>query len=207
MFPCIYATKGFRGNEQRFLFLDSEDLSSAPNVSAVASALTEYLPQSPQLGPNTSLVVICKASEHVGSVQDYHDLFWSFLKSLRSLDPVPWPAEFPNDIDSDDWCFCFHGYPTFSVVQTPAHEQRQSRHAPNLRVIIQPKWIFDVLFSTPQKRAGALKTVRELLKDYDSVPLSPDLKNYGEVGSRECRQYFLLDENSPALCPYRSLVA
>lgn len=206
VFPCIYATKGFKANEQRFLFIDSDHLSSISNVTAVASALTIYLPQSRQLGPNTSLVILCKLSPHARSVQNYQDIYWSFLKTLRSLDPHPWPAEFPEAIDTDNWCFCFAGIPTFTVVQTPAHQQRQSRHAPNLRIVIQPKWIFDVLFSTPKKRIGALRTVRALLREYDSVPLSPDLKNYGEEGSRESQQYFLLDENVPAQCPYDTLL-
>lgn len=207
VFPCIYATKGFKADQQRFLFLDSDDLSSSSNVSAVATALIEYLPQSRQLGANTSLVILCKPSQHLLSVQGYHDVYWSFLKSLRALDTVPWPTQFPEEIDTDNWCFCFNGEPTFTVVQTPAHEQRQSRYAPSLRVVIQPKWIFDILFSTPKKRVGALKTVRDLLKDYDSIPLSPDLKNYGQDGSRESQQYFLLDENKSAICPYEKLAA
>lgn len=49
--------------------------------------------------------------------------------------------------------------------------------------------------------------VRALLKKYDPVPVSPELKNYGDEGSRECRQYFLLDENLPAPCPYARLNA
>lgn len=207
VFPCIYATKGFKANEQRFLFLDSDHLSSPSNVSAVASSLTTYLARSRHLGPNTSLVILCKESQSLRSIQDYYDDYWRFLKSLRSLDATPWPEGFPENINSDAWCFCFNGIPTFTVVQTPAHEHRQSRYAPNLRVIIQPKWIFDVLFSTPKKRIGALQTVRELLRDYDDVAISPDLKNYGEEGSRESQQYFLLDENVPALCPYQKLTA
>ena len=207
VFPCIYATKGFKANEQRFLFLNSDHLSSPSNTSAVASALINYLTQSRQLGPNTSLVILCRSSQSPRSVKDYHDDYWRFLKSLRSLDAKPWPAEFPEETNSDTWCFCFNGIPTFTVVQTPAHEHRHSRYAPNLRVIIQPKWIFDVLFSTPQKRTGALKVVRELMRDYDDIPISPDLKNYGEEGSRESRQYFLLDENVSALCPYETLTA
>ena len=47
--------------------------------------------------------------------------------------------------------------------------------------------------------------VRALVRGYDDVALSPDLKSYGDEGSRECRQYFLLDENKSALCPYEKL--
>lgn len=47
--------------------------------------------------------------------------------------------------------------------------------------------------------------VRTLLKKYDPVPVSPELKNYGDDGSRESKQYFLLDENVPATCPFATL--
>lgn len=207
VFPCIYATKGYKANEQRFLFLSSDDLSSPANISAIASALLSYLPNSHQLGPNTSLVIICPLNPNPRSVEEYHASYWASCKALRAVDPSPWPQEYPEEIDTDKWCFCFGGIPTFTVVQTPAHVQRHSRYAPSLRLVVQPKWIFDVLFSTPKKRAGALNTVRDLLKGYDDVPLSPDLKDYGAQGSRECEQYFLLDENRTAVCPYKTLVA
>jgi FPC/CPF motif-containing protein YcgG len=63
----------------------------------------------------------------------------------------------------------------------------------------------DILFSTDAKRQGALQKVRSLLVKYDPVPVSPELKNYGDAGSREAKQYFLLDENVPASCPYSQL--
>ena len=205
VFPCIYATKGYKANEQRFVFLESENLSLPSNVSAIASALIAYLPQSRKLGPNTSLVVLCRPSTTPRSVQAYHDTFWACLKALHALDPKTWPTTYPEEIDSDEWCFCFNGEPTFTVIQTPAHKQRQTRYAPSLRVVIQPKWIFDVLFSSDKKRAHALQTVRALVKNFDSVAVSPDLRNFGDKGSRESQQYFLLDENVSTVCPYTTL--
>ena len=62
------------------------------------------------------------------------------------------------------------------MIQTPSHEQRVSRYAKGLTIVFQPKWIFDILFSTDAKRAGALAKVRALLKVYDPVPVSPELK-------------------------------
>ena len=57
---------------------------------------------------------------------------------------------------------------------------------------------FSALFSTDAKRAASLAKVRVLLKKYDPIPVSPELKNYGDEGSREAQQYFLMDENVPA---------
>ena len=62
-----------------------------------------------------------------------------------------------------------------------------------------------MLFSSPEKQEGALRIIRSLLKDYNEILVSPDLKNYGEEGSKESQQCFLLDENKPAGCPFSSL--
>ena len=132
-------------------------------------------------------------------------MFWQLLDGLAKLDQKPWPSNVPRDIDTDKWCLCFGGEPFFTVVQTPAHRLRRSRYARDLAVVFQPKWIFDILFSTDAKRAGALVKVRSLLAKYNHISVSPELVNYGERGSRESKQYFLLDENVPASCPYSQL--
>ncbi|KAF4573691.1 hypothetical protein EYR36_008209 [Pleurotus pulmonarius] len=205
VFPCIYATKGFNGNEQRFVFIDSDDLSDQRNIKTLARALTAYLPQARSLGPNTSLVLLARENDNPRTIEEYNVGFWQLLDGLARLDRKAWPSDIPQEINTDRWCFCFGGEPFFTVVQTPAHQVRQSRYAKGLSIVFQPKWIFDILFSTDAKRAGALSKVRSLLAKYDTIPVSPELKNYGEEGSRESRQYFLLDENAPADCPLEVL--
>lgn len=179
-------------------------------MQTIASALRSYLPQSRQLGPNTSLVILSPpppehSSSEPRSAEDYHLLYWALLKGLTSIDQKPWPKEVPEETDHLRWRFCFDGVPAFSAVLTPAHHQRHSRYAPNLCIVFQPEWVFDLLFSTRQKQERAVNGVRALVREYDDVDLSPDLKSYGDEGSRECLQYFLLDENKSALCPYEKL--
>lgn len=205
VFPCIYATKGFKTDGHLYLFIDSDDLSDPRHIRSLATALTAYLPQARDLGPNTSLVVLAKNMPHQRTVEEYNTLFWELLNGLTKLDTKPWPASVPRDIDTDKWCLCFGGEPLFIAIQTPAHQVRRSRHAPSLTVAFQPKWIFDILFSTDVKRAGSLAKVRALLAKYDLIPVSPELKKYGDPASREYKQYFLLDENEPASCPYDKL--
>ena len=103
--------------------------------------------------------------------------------------------------------FCFDGAPWFFAAMTPAHEQRQSRHASNFVVAVQPRWVFDHLFRTPEMRRHAVEAVRKLIPAYDTVGISPDLAAYGEKGSTEAHQYFLLDENKTSSCPYNDLDA
>ncbi|KAG0696449.1 YqcI/YcgG family-domain-containing protein [Suillus ampliporus] len=207
VFPCTYATKGFKTDDQLYLFIDSDDLSDSRHICSLAKALSIYLPQARKLGPNTSLVLLAKQSDNPRSMEEYNTQFWELLNGLAKLDKKPWPSNTPRDIDTDRWCFCFGGEQFFTVIQTPAHRVRRTRYAQGLTVVFQPKWIFDILFSNDAKRAGALAKVRVLLAKYDPIAVSPELKNYGEEGSRESKQYFLLDENVPAPCPYDKLSA
>lgn len=88
---------------------------------------------------------------------------------------------------------------------TPAHELRQSRHAPYFTVAMQPKCDFDNLFGTPEKRRAAVSAARKLLPAYDETGPSPDLSAYGTEGTIEAHQYYLLDENKMIYCPYEDL--
>ena len=54
VFPCIYATRGFKTDDQLYLFIDSDDLSDPRHVRSLATALTAYWPQARDLGPNAS---------------------------------------------------------------------------------------------------------------------------------------------------------
>lgn len=226
-FPCVYATKGLKSNDQRYVFIPSDDPSEPRNVRRVAAALRKYLKLSHSCGPNTTLVVLCPPSDPIRSIEQYNLDFWGFLHGLRVLDSKPWPKDIPADTQTNKWAFCFDGEPWFPAVLTPAHQRRQSRFTPNLVYVMQPKWIFDILFSTPQKRYGACEKVRKLVTEFDDVPLSPDGKShfmscmfgalgsltpmesvahYGEPGTTESRQYYLLDQNERSFCPYPHLV-
>jgi len=204
-FPCVYATKGFKSNDHRYVFTESDDPSEPRNVRLLGDALRAYLRQSHSIGPNTSLVIICPPSTKDRSVEDYNLSFWGLLRGLRIYDSKPWPEHVPADTTTSRWAFCFEGVPWFFAVLTPAHSKRQSRYAPNFGIVIQPKWVFDVLFNTPEKRQAACGKVRSLLADFDEIPLSPDIAHHGDPGTTESRQYYLLDENKTSFCPYSDL--
>jgi len=201
VFPCIYATKGYKADNQVYTFIDSDDLSDPRHIRQLANCLADYLPKARGMGPNTSLVLLSKHVTNPRSVEEYNQLFWKLLDGTAKLDKKPWPAHIPRTIDTAKWCFCFAGEPFFTVIQTPGHQTRRTRYAPGVTIVFQPKWIFDILFSSDAKRTSALRTVRTLLAKYDPIPVSPDLKNYGEDDSRESEQYFLMDENVTTQCP------
>ena len=72
-----------------------------------------------------------------------------------------------------------------------------------LVIALQPKWVLDNLLATPEKRKAAQRKVRNLLQRYDTIGVSPDLTDYGTVGTSEVRQLCLQDKNESVLCPYR----
>lgn len=205
IFPCIYGTKGYKANELDFLFLESENLSDVEIAKFGAKGIVEYHKGASTRGRNTSLVIMTPPPVVERSVDEYHKLFWSFLWRLRKLDPKPWPQRIPENTSDQHWCFNFDDTQAFIAVLTPAHQQRLSRYAPNMCMIYQPRYLFEVLFSSEKNRISATKTVRNLVDKYDLIPHSPDVSDYALPGSTESRQYFLLDENETANCPYPSL--
>lgn len=174
-------------------------------VMVAAKAIVEYHKQVRSRGRNTSLVLMAPPPAVERTVEDYHKLFWSFLHRLHTLDPKPWPKDVPFDTEAERWCFNFDDTAAFFAVLTPAHRQRQSRYSANMCMVYQPRYIFDRLFTSEKNRASATKVVRDLVDQYDEIPHSPDVSNYAAPGSTESRQYFLLDENKTAACPYKSL--
>lgn len=203
-FPCVYATMGYRSDDHRYVFLESDDLSEPRNLRIIAPALREYLDISTTLGPNTSLVIIGAPSEEEKSVAEYNRSFWDMLRGLRICDPRQWPESIPQDTEDQLWTFCFNGEPVFPVMLTPAHQQRWSRNMSTPIVALQPKWVLDRLLATPEKRGAAQKKVRSLLEKYDAVDISPDLTSYGDTGTSEVRQLCLEDRNESVKCPYRN---
>lgn len=203
-FPCVYGTMGFRSNDHRYIFLESDDPAEPRNLRKIAPALKEYLDISTTLGPNTSLVIIGGTSSSVKTVTDYNNSFWDMLRGLRIIDTKPWPTDIPQDTESEKWTFCFDGQPLFPVMLTPAHQQRWSRHMSVPVIALQPKWVLDNLLGTPEKREAAQSKVRKLLVEYDQIKISPDLTSYGQPGTSEVRQLCLLDENETAPCKYKN---
>ncbi|KAG5663579.1 hypothetical protein KAF25_001515 [Fusarium avenaceum] len=203
-FPCVYATMGYRANDHRYVFLESDDPSEPHNVRKVALALAEYLRISSSLGPNTSLVIIGAPSENQRTVEAHNRTFWDMLRGLRTCDPKAWPGDIPQDTEDANWTFCFNGESVFPVMLTPAHQERWSRHMSVPVIALQPKWVLDNLLRTPEKRKAAQSKVRNLLQKYDTIDISPDLTDYGAVGTSEVRQLCLQDKNESVQCPYRN---
>lgn len=194
---------GYRSDDHRYLFLQSDNPAEPRNIRLIGPALKSYLETARSLGPNTSLVIIGAPSSSSRTVQQHNYDFWNMLRGLRIYDQRAWPEDFPAKTESEKWTFCYNGEPIFPVMLTPSHTRRFSRHMSVPVIALQPKWVLDKLLSTTERREAATGKVRKLLKEYDSIDVSPDLTSYGQVGTSEVRQLCLNDENTTVECPYQ----
>lgn len=118
---------GYRSDDHRYVFLESDNPSEARNIRIIGPALREYLRVSQGLGPNTSLVIIGQPSSGTKSVSEYNNTFWEMLRGLWIIDTQTWPEDIPAKILSEKWTFAFDGEPIFPVMLTPGHARRWSR--------------------------------------------------------------------------------
>jgi hypothetical protein len=202
-FPCTFAVAGARRETLRFAFVEALDdpTAWAPLVDILVSYLKSYR----DLGRNTSLIVMFQTDDKEQSLEKYHQRFWSILQYLHEHDPEPWPADLPADPDDPMWEFAFGGTPIFVVCNTPAHQSRVSRNGTNFLITFQPRWVFEHIGPETKQGRAVRKTIRKRLEDFDSMPPSHFLGDYGNTENREYRQYFLPDTNDSDVprCPFR----
>ncbi|MBP7564787.1 MAG: YqcI/YcgG family protein [Burkholderiaceae bacterium] len=198
-FPCTFGAAGFKADQLRYAFCNEL------TPSAVASALTAYLPGARACGPNTSLVIFEAPRTAPGTVEQHEQRFWQLLRGTAALDAAAWPKHVPTELDEPLWEFCFAGEPIFVVCNTPAHVLRQSRRASGFMLTFQPRWVFDQILGTPEASERSVGIVSRRLAAFDLVPRCPALGSYGQADVREWKRYFLPDENIAATQPCATL--
>lgn len=202
-FPCIFGTDALRRGSLRFAFVpDGVDADGH-----LAAVLGEFVAMAPVLGRRTSLVAFFEPSPGVETLEEYRDRFWALMRSLRTRDTEPWPADIPVDAEHARWEFCFAGMPMFVVANTPAHRHRASRYFEYFCITFQPRFVFEDIGEDSSQGRSARKIIRGRLRAYDTLEPNPMLGSFGAPGNREWTQYFLEDDNEvmpeTARCPMR----
>ncbi|MBB5133705.1 hypothetical protein HNP84_003431 [Thermocatellispora tengchongensis] len=205
-FPCTFGVAAARKGTLRIGYVDGTDRQD--DWSALPDLLRGYLEGYRDLGRETSLVVFFRPEDEPLPLEAYQERFWAVLRYLAAKDAQPWPEDLPTDPDHPMWEFAFAGVPIFVVCNTPAHDRRRSRHAPQFMITFQPRWVFEGLEAHTPRGAAARRTIRNRLRAYDAVEPSPHLGAYGDDANREWRQYFLGDDNTPEAagerCPFHA---
>ncbi|MFZ3590779.1 YqcI/YcgG family protein [Bacillus sp. DJP31] len=203
-YPCLPSRIGLVSGHLRFGFVGDP---RNPNTSnEIASHLAAYGECSRDTGKYASLVLFCETPLELKDsygVQNYEDIFWSLLNQVSELDVIVWPSQISKDPTDPSWEFCFNGHPYFCFCGTPAHIHRKSRHFPYFLLAFQPRWVFEEMNDSTTIGRAMKKTIRERLLKYDTVPVHPSLKWYGQSENLEWKQYFLHDDNHiPSRCPF-----
>ncbi|MGN8644569.1 YqcI/YcgG family protein [Gracilibacillus sp. HCP3S3_G5_1] len=202
-FPCIPATIGFALDQLRYGFLGVP--TEEQTMQELAALLGIYSKHAREFGDYTSLIVFYKIPEEQKksyTVEQYEQLFWEQLSNLRIYDSEEWPNDIPVDPHHHLWEFCFHGERYFIYCATPSHKQRNSRSFSTFMLAITPRWVFQN-FNEWKHAEKIIKQVRRRVQNYDSVPIHPELKSYGEHNNFEWKQYFLRDDNQNlSKCPF-----
>lgn len=211
-FPCIPGRQGFLTNQLRFCFLGSPALDETRLV--LAEVLRNYGECSRTTGEYASLVVIFETAESgaflesetaevMASVEAYEAQFWSILSDLHALDERAWPNSIAPDPEHHTWEFVFDGEPYFAFCATPSHSARRSRFFPWFLIAFQPRFVFDQINDSTLLGQKLKTVIRKRLEAYDSAPVHPALKSYGQSDNHEWKQYFLRDDDtSPHKCPF-----
>ncbi|GAA0371760.1 YqcI/YcgG family protein [Bacillus horti] len=205
-FPCIPGRQGFQSNQLRFGFVPEP--SSTEAIKQTAELLKQYGHCSKETGKYASFVLFFEPNPLVGnlSVQEYEQLFWSFLSQLSAQDETLWPARISIDPAHPSWEFCFDGQPYFTFCATPAHQKRKSRSFATFLLAFQPRWVFEEINDATPFGRNMKKLIRKNLESYDQVPVHPSLKWYGQKDNLEWQQYFLPDDQStPTVCPFSTV--
>ena len=205
VFPCIYATKGFKANEHRCYFLDLPEPDPVPDdktIDHLAAAFDEYAQHWRQYGPMTSLVVLTplpaaatiEEDASKPSLSDDRQRFWDLLRAISDRDPHAWPAHIPQNVAEPKWTFTFRGERFVGLALTPRYRHRQSRFCASFTLAFQPVDIFKDLLGTPEKFASAVGKVRKLTDKMDTVAYSEDVIAVGEGRQSVSSMFFLNDD-------------
>ncbi|OZI34732.1 hypothetical protein CAL29_14765 [Bordetella genomosp. 10] len=200
-YPCFFGTMAEKRGEMFYSYVEDMDLTALPATMAAFSELSVQ----PRYEKN-NIAIFFTPDERPLTHKRYHELFWRVLQYLHDADQHPDVEEQP-DPSHPDWEFSFAGVQMFVVCACPSFEQRHSRNlGPGMVLLFQPRSVFLDKVTNRVIGVQARNEVRRRLSTWDSIPAHPDLGFYGDPGNLEWKQYFLPDDNTPAVdrCPFLS---
>ncbi len=207
-FPCIPAIQGYQLGHIRYGFAPRPESREASE--AFAELLDSYGKCSRETGLYSALVVFFNNDpahpEEYQTVNTYEEVFWDLMKRTSSLDKKPWPAHISNDPEDATWEFCYGLEQYFVFCGTPAHVKRYSRYFPFFMLALTPRWVLSCFNEDQRKAEKMSEWIRDRLSTYDTAPIHPELKKYGDAENKEWKQYYLRDDETAASsCPFHHL--
>jgi FPC/CPF motif-containing protein YcgG len=200
-YPCHFAVRAERTDSARYLF--AGDARDRDALFKVREGLRQYLERYRSIAERTTLVIFFEPTAEDQSEREYRTQFWRVLEFLNRRDPEPWPGDVPEDPNDPEWEFCFCGEPMFIVGRAPFYTDRKSRYTPHgLEITIQPRRTLDDIGGDTTEGQRARSLIRTRLEEYDDTAPHPDIGDYGDLDTREWKQYLLPTSNEESLSEF-----
>jgi len=203
-YPCFFGTQAEKRGEMFYSYVAGDDIALLPQTMAKFAELSVQ-----PVYQKNNIAIFFEPDPKPLTHAQYHQRFWNVLQYLHDQDRDP-AADYHPDPSDPTWEFTFAALEMFVVCACPSFRARHSRNlGPGMVLLFQPRSVFVDKVTNRVIGVQARNEVRRRLLKWDDIPAHPDLGFYGDPGNLEWKQYFLPDENLPALdkCPFLSRVA
>lgn len=198
--PCSFGVAAEKGHKLRYSYVSRDEISRPRELAPTVRAFQAL---APTLGGRPALIVFVDSDPGLGA-EEQEATFWSLLQGLHDHDDSPWPESIPTEIEHPLWQFCFAGEPWFINGHGTAYRRRLSRGSKRgIFLVMQTHAnLTGIVGHTPVAEA-VRREIRQAVRAYDLVDVSPDFTIYGDPAGREWKQYWLADDNDPrtGTCP------
>jgi FPC/CPF motif-containing protein YcgG len=200
--PCSFGVNAENRGKLRYSYVSREEITRPLEL---ANTLRAFQALAPSIGGRPALIVFIDLSPALDAAAQ-EATFWSLLQHLHNDDHTPWPETIPADTESPLWQFCFSGEPWFINGHGTTYEKRLSRGSRNgMFLVMQTHANLKGIVGHSPTAEAIRQDIRQAVRGYDLVDVSPDFTIYGDPAGREWKQYWLTDDNNPrtGTCPLR----
>lgn len=201
--PCSFGVNAEKRRKLRYSYVNREEITRPLEL---AKTLRAFQSVAPSIGGRPALIVFVDILPELDA-SEQEATFWSLLQSLHDHDDTPWPvATIPADSEHPLWQFCFAGEPWFINGHGTTYQKRLSRGSKRgMFLVMQTHANLDGIVGHAPGAEAIRQDIRQAVRRYDLVDVSPDFTIYGDPAGREWKQYWLTDDNSPrtGTCPLK----
>ncbi len=200
--PCTFGVAAEKSYKLRYSYVEQEEISHAQEL---ARTLRAFQALAPSIGGRPALIVFVDIQPDLGAAEQ-EATFWNLLQSLHHHDDAPWPATIPPDVGHPLWQFCFAGEPWFINGHGTAYQNRLSRSSrKGMFLVLQTHANLTGIVGHNPVAEAIRRDIRQAVRKYDLIDVSPDFTIYGDPAGREWKQYWLADDNDPrtGTCPLK----
>jgi FPC/CPF motif-containing protein YcgG len=200
--PCSFGVVAEKRQKLRYSYVNRGEVTHSLEL---ARTLRAFHALAPSLGGRPALIVFVDIPPALDGPEQ-EAAFWSLLQSLHEHDDALWPATIPADSEHPLWQFCFAGEPWFINGHGTTYRQRLSRGSRRgMFLVMQTHANLDGIVGHAPGAEAIRQDIRQAVRGYDLVDVSPDFTIYGDPAGREWKQYWLTDDNRPrtGICPLK----